>query len=359
MLEITGRCGRGFSLVELLVVIGIIALLIALLLPSLAGARRSANTVACAANLRSIVQGMQIYAAEHKGYYPGGMTSGRHLFRETLTKPESGGASDNDPRFNDDHCPGISQNWDWMAPTAQALGISFNDGADAASRAERFNQLRSHPTFVCPENRDVIVPSNPSLGGPDVGAGVQPSYAITTSFHLLPWGTGGRVGRTQAGNYLSPPQGFGPQLAKVRNASRKIYVADAARYSRPQDAPSVSLTHVASGGGAFGDVGAFAATSNAWNRQRAPGNTGGSGTLDCRIYAFRHGRRTQKGPADAYKLNAAFFDGHVELLGDLEASNPDYWIPSGTWYDPNAPGGFPMNDDAAAKYGGNTPRMIP
>ncbi len=61
---------RAFSLVELLVVIGVIGVLVGILLPALSAARRSAYSIKCLNNLRQIATGAAIHASRHKGFYP-------------------------------------------------------------------------------------------------------------------------------------------------------------------------------------------------------------------------------------------------------------------------------------------------
>jgi type II secretory pathway pseudopilin PulG len=100
----------GFTLVELLVVVGIIALLISVLLPALSSAREQANRVKCAANLRSIGQAMILYAHENHEHYPRTLFDGEggapHFFNctgsappfamETNGSPKEGAPHEND-----------------------------------------------------------------------------------------------------------------------------------------------------------------------------------------------------------------------------------------------------------------------
>lgn len=78
--EITGpiqgnRCGAGFTLIELLVVVSIIAMLIAILLPTLGKAREAVRSTSCLANQRQLMTGWSSAMAENDGWIPNIMPS--------------------------------------------------------------------------------------------------------------------------------------------------------------------------------------------------------------------------------------------------------------------------------------------
>jgi prepilin-type N-terminal cleavage/methylation domain-containing protein/prepilin-type processing-associated H-X9-DG protein len=81
----------GFTLVELLVVIGIIALLVAMLLPALRKARESANRAACLSNLRQVHFAFQLYGMGNTGRVPLGHRSPSKQFNSMVYSTAAGG----------------------------------------------------------------------------------------------------------------------------------------------------------------------------------------------------------------------------------------------------------------------------
>lgn len=325
------RCS-GFTLIELLIVIAIIALLISILLPSLGAARRTARTMICGSNQRQMVVALTGYCDNNKDWLPGSpSTSGNTAATKSV--------------FN-----GIATtSYDWMGPLANFMnlqgpgeGYSAQDSGDE-QRGKRMEWYGSISSMNCPEN-------NFRSYAADTGSGADLSkfpeirmFSFNTSTGFFstaepnPIGIGPRTGNERP-NYR-------PMLSQVGPQSRKAAFYDGHRYADMINAPKgpdYDPNIAGNQGGAFSDAGPWINESKALSRRAAPGEFTSSpwskGMVDARFWAFRHGLKKvvpvpgSSTPNSGVQClgNLVFFDGHVELMDDLKATNPSYWMPTGT-----------------------------
>ncbi|MFH1417437.1 MAG: prepilin-type N-terminal cleavage/methylation domain-containing protein [Planctomycetota bacterium] len=307
-----GRTRSGWTLLELLAVLAVLALLFAFVAPALTAGRRSAQCSICMSTLRQMGVGAETYAKNFEEWVIGSPAgSGNYL----IGQPAAYG-------------PAV-QTWDFMGPMAWQwrLGLTLPSYGDVPGVLNRFNELRGHRAFSCAANDFLAGP----YGAVDAGVGPMVSYNMPRFFLYEYSPTASGVQYYNNMHEEKIPLDWSPRVTRVGNAAGKVLMADGARYSTVVEPPDYDLSANSAFGGAFADVAPYSTYTRSWDRSRAPGN-GHVGPVDARMYAFRHSLTDPPvgAPANVYRMNLLFYDGHVETQGDLEASNPHQWLPSGS-----------------------------
>ena len=152
--------GWGFTLVELLVVIGIIALLIAILLPALTKAKENANRTACLSNIRQLGVGFMMYTQDNRGKWPAGAT-----FKRSGAGPQPWGPT---PPYG----PLVP---DWVH-YQQNRSVDDSALAKYLGKKESFRRL-----LLCPS--DEVTQRVPGAGADPAEGPYWPSYSMNIIIH--------------------------------------------------------------------------------------------------------------------------------------------------------------------------------
>lgn len=322
---ITDPADRAFSLVEMLVVTAIIALLTALLLPSLQRAREQALSVKCQAHVHAIAQAAGVYTARYGEWLPGSPgTTGAILLSQYAGRS---GADEDMP------VPPV-QTWDFAGALA---GEQMGYVALPANRGQRF-KIVVNGVFECPSNVSLSMPFLDGLG-PVGSFTVQRavSYNTVRNFMMwpkatlngLPWGAvapfhddgdpAGWDGNIASSSNTIIPRSFVPRIERVGQPSEKIFIADSSRYTDSQGVSHNIHWRGSSSGGSAG--GAFSTGC-----PTLPGDILRSYLLEepQLSYSYRHPQGKKRG------LIAAFYDGHAEWRSEERTRHPDAWHPKGT-----------------------------
>jgi prepilin-type processing-associated H-X9-DG protein/prepilin-type N-terminal cleavage/methylation domain-containing protein len=246
------RRPAGFTIMELLVVIGIIALLISILIPTVSKARAASRTTVCASQLHQIFQAGQSWALENRQPMPGsgwmgcviqqggkGITKcpeGDLLIVDTGVVPEdqveltqiAAGYSVyiNDTKYSIPCVPGPWAKLENL--TSNSFELSFEDQANAGGGDMSFNNVRLK--FTDNGNGSMTIEIRPSSGG-------YTSNLIDSSGTTVMTNIGQTAGATNVGKSFGPTPangsfsnyGFNINAADVYGRSDKIYGMDYVR----------------------------------------------------------------------------------------------------------------------------------
>ena len=216
------------------------------------------------------------------------------------------------------------------------LGVKFPPttiGSTVAARTARFGFLTGLKAFQCPEN-DVMygtaASSGTKSGSPFSGTFPMISYCTSTYFQLVYNITSGEP--YELYQEWVNTQNYQPKITNVGDAGAKIWLSESARWTSQeataQAPPAYNLTYNATDYyNAYSDYGPCAVRTDSYLGAQM-------------VLAMRHGSRAVSTGAkytvstptlyETYRMNCAFFDGHVETMDGLKAMNPNYWMPKGT-----------------------------